>query len=145
MDLDAIHNRLKAELTGLGLRDIGQVVGLDAVIRAQRPNLPAVYLIPLTEQGGDDDTTGDPCPPETRMFGVIHVLDLRNDTTGAKGAALLKSMRAAVKQALIGWVPEAETGEPVWFVGGELVQFEGDGRLYWSDEFVFKGYFRSTP
>lgn len=145
MDLDLIHNRLKTELVGQGLRDIGQAVGLDAVIRAQRPNLPAVYLIPLSEQGGDDDTTGDPCPPETRMFGVIYVLDVRNDTTGAKGAASLKTLRAAVKQALIGFVPEEDTGEPVWFMGGELVQFEGDGRLYWSDEFVFKGYFRSTP
>lgn len=145
MDLDHIHARLKVELADQGLREIGQAVGLDAVIRSQRPALPAVYLIPLAEQGSEDDTTGTPCPRETRMFGVIYVIDVRNDTTGAKGAASLKGLRAAVKGALIGWVPEPETGEPIWHVVGELVQFEGDGRLYWSDEFVFKGYFRSAP
>lgn len=143
MDLSAIHTRLHTALADKGLREVGQAVGLDAVMRASRP-MPAVYLIPLAEKGGNDDTTGDTvCVEENRLFGVIYVIDVRNDPTGAKGTSALASLRAAVKAALIGWVQDPETGEPVWFVGGELVQFEGDGRLFWSDEFVFKGYYRS--
>jgi len=142
MDLEVIHARLKAQLTGKGLRESGQAVGLNAVLKAQRP-MPAVYTIPLSEKGGDDDTTGEPYVPEDRLFAVIYVLDVRNDVTGAKGVGTLSGLRLAVKKALVGFVPDAETGEPVWFVGGELVQLEGDGRLVWSDEFVFRGYFRS--
>ncbi|MEO8120461.1 MAG: hypothetical protein ABI606_14235, partial [Rhodoferax sp.] len=65
--------------------------------------------------------------------------------TGAPGVLDLAALRRQVKSALIGWVPDTETGEPVLFLGGQLVQFEGDGRLWWSDEFHLKSYYRSNP
>jgi hypothetical protein len=143
MDLSLIETHLTQQLADLRLREIGQAAGLDAVMSGTRP-MPSIYLVPLSEKGSEIDSTGPVCVLENRLFGVIYVLDVRGDTTGARGSASLSTLRNRVKAALIGFVPEQDCGEPVVFEGGELVQFSGDGRLIWSDEFVFKGYFRST-
>jgi hypothetical protein len=79
---------------------------------------------------------------EHRLFGVLQAVDLGSTV----GVVDLQTLRRRVKQALIGFVADESMGDPVLFVGGELVQFEGDGRLWWSDEFGFSGYYdRSNP
>ena len=40
-------------------------------------------------------------------------------------------------------IPDAQTGEPVVFASGELVDMRG-ARMWWSDEFSYKGYYRSN-
>ena len=141
MDTTAILQRLRARLTNV--REIESAAGLDA---AMRGNLvaPAVYVIPLAERGTLIEDTGPVSQVEDRMFGVIQVVETLH-TLGAPGVVDLAAVRAQVKSALIGWVPDDETGEPVVFVGGELVDFAGNGQLWWSDEFTLTGYFRSTP
>ena len=140
MDTTLILGRLKARL--VGLREIESAAGLDAAMRGNRV-APAVYLIPLAERGTLIEDTGPVTQVETGVFGVIQVVNTL-DPLGAPGVLDLAGLRAQVKAALIGWVPDTETGEPVVFLGGELVQFAGDGRLWWSDEFQLISYFRST-
>lgn len=140
MDTTLILGRLKARL--VGLREIESAAGLEAAMRGNRV-APAVYLVPLAERGTLIEDTGPASQVEDRVFGVIQVVNTL-DPLGTPGVLDLAGLRAQVKAALIGWVPDDDTGEPVWFLGGELVQFAGDGRLWWSDEFTFKNYYRSA-
>lgn len=140
MDLQPILQRLQEQLAGLDLREVSEAVALDAAIRANRA-APAVYLIPLSERGQGLDNTGEVDQIEHRLFGVLQVVDVGSTL----GVLDLKTLRQRVKQALIGFEPDDSMGDPVLFVGGELVQFEGNGRLWWSDEFGFSGYYRSNP
>ncbi|GKT18554.1 hypothetical protein AVHY2522_19245 [Acidovorax sp. SUPP2522] len=143
MQVQHFVTRLQERLQSLQLREIDSAAGLDA---AMRGNLaaPAAYVIPLSERGTELPTTGPLDQLERRVIGVLYVIDTRAPSGGA-GLTDLASLRAATKQALIGWVADDTTGEPVVFLGGELVQMEGDGRLVWSDEFLETGYYRSNP
>ncbi|ADU99829.1 phage tail terminator protein [Alicycliphilus denitrificans] len=144
MDLQPILQRLRDELADLQLREIEEAPGLDAAMRASRAT-PAIYVLPLSERGQGLDHTGDTDQIEHRLFGVLQAVDVMSPT-GTPGVVDLATLRRSVKQALIGFVADDSMGEPVLFVGGELVQFEGNGRLWWSDEFGFSGYYdRSNP
>lgn len=142
MDLNPILQRLRQQLADLPLREIEEAAGLDAAMRGSRAT-PAVYLLPLSERGQALDHTGDTDQIEYRLFGVLVVVDVMN-ASNTPGVVDLTTLRRRVKQALIGFTPDDSMGDPVLFVGGELVQFEGNGRLWWSDEFGFSGYF-SNP
>ena len=76
---------------------------------------------------------------------MLIVLDTARTAQGLDVLIELEAKRRQVRQALVGWVPDEDTGEPVTFAGGELVQFQGDGRLWWSDEFLLTTYYRSNP
>ena len=142
MELTPIVTRLQERLDPLELREIEAAAGLDAAISGNLAS-PAVYVIPLSERGTELAHTGEVDQRETRVFAVLQVTETRA-RTAAPDVDTFVPLRTAVKEALIGWVPDEDTGEPVTFLGGELIQLEGDGRLWWSDEFVFTGYFRST-
>lgn len=143
MDLDLVIARLKARLVALR-GGVGGSADLDAALRGTFV-APAAYVVPLAERGTEVPTNGPTRQRITSLFGVIQVVENLRDTTGAAALVDLKSLRAQVRDALVGWVPDTETGEPVIFVSGELVQAEGDGRIWWSDEFQLISFYRSTP
>ncbi|MBU1352098.1 MAG: hypothetical protein KKB95_09420 [Gammaproteobacteria bacterium] len=134
--------RLKAQVTGM--REIDGASSLDAAMRGAVAT-PSLYLIPLTETGRELPHTGPVDQLITVLFGVLFVLDTARSGQGMDVLIELEAKRRQVRHALVGWVPEEETGEPVTFAGGELVQFQGDGRLWWSDEFLLTTYYRSNP
>ena len=138
---DAI-GRLKAQVTGM--REIDGASSLDAAMRGA-VSCPSAYAIPLTETGRELAHTGPVDQLITVLFGVLIVLDTARTAQGLDVLIELEAKRRQVRQALVGWVPDEDTGEPVTFAGGELVQFQGDGRLWWSDEFVLTTYYRSNP
>ncbi|MDD5028901.1 MAG: hypothetical protein PHH58_05260 [Rhodoferax sp.] len=138
MDVTLIVNRLKAADTSL--LEIESAAGLDAAMRANRA-APAAYVIPLSERAVQLPSIGIVEHFEHRLFGVVFVISCLS-TTGDDAVVDLATVRAQVKEALIGFVPDATTGEPVTFAGGDLVQFQGDGQLWWSDEYQLKTYYR---
>lgn len=135
-------DRLKARVTGM--REIDGASSLDAAMRGAVAS-PSLYLIPLTETGRELPHTGQLDQLITVLFGVLLVLDTARSAQGMDVLIELHTKRAQVREALVGWVPDDDTGEPVTFAGGELVQFQGDGRLWWSDEFLLTTYYRSNP
>lgn len=139
MDLSLIVNQLKAAETVF--LEIGAAAGLDAAMRANRVT-PAAYVIPLSEPAEQLEFTGTVEHLEHRHFGVVIVVSC-SDPTGEDAVVELATARAQVKSALVGFVPVQESGEPVIFLGGELVQFEGDGFLWWSDEFQHNNYWNN--
>lgn len=141
MDLSLIVARLKAELTAL--RSVGASADLDAAIDGVLA-MPAAFVLPLSELGQDIPMTGSTSERTTLAFGVLHVIKNARDAQG--GAALddLAAHRQALRQALVGWVPNDATGEPVTFTSGRLLRLDGDGRLWWIDEFQLTTYYWSA-
>ena len=142
MWLQDVIARIKAQVTGM--REIDGASSLDAAMRGA-VSCPSAYAIPLTETGRELAHTGPVDQLITVLFGVLIVLDTARTAQGLDVLIELDAKRRQVRQALVGWVPDEDTGEPVTFAGGELVQFQGDGRLWWSDEFVLTTYYRSNP
>jgi len=142
MWLQDVIARLKAQVTGM--REIDGASSLDAAMRGA-VSCPSAYAIPLTETGRELAHTGPVDQLITVLFGVLIVLDTARTAQGLDVLIELEAKRRQVRQALVGWVPDEDTGEPVTFAGGELVQFQGDGRLWWSDEFLLTTFYRSNP
>lgn len=142
MDVQPIVDRLRERLADLALREIDAAAGLAAAMRDNRA-APALYVIPLAERATYMPHTGYVEEQETRLFGCVMALETLDFSRGTGSSVSLEQLRKRIKQALVGWVMEEETGEPVLFQGGELLDFPGDGRLWWADDFVMTGYFRS--
>lgn len=141
MDVLPTLERLRERLSDLPLREIEAAAGLNGAMNGIRA-VPAVYVIPLSERGTQLPHTGSVDQLERRLVGIVLAVEAI-DTRGGAGALDLAALRGRIKKALVGWVPEPDTGEPVTFQGGDLVDFPGDGRLWWADEYLLTGYFRS--
>jgi hypothetical protein len=140
MDLSSIVDRLKAQL--VGLKAIGSSADLDSAIDGVVA-MPAAFVLPLGEQGADMGMLSSTGQSINQAFSVIHVLNNRRDALG--GAALddLKTLRLNLRTALVGWVPDTSNGEAVTFTSGRLLRMDGDGRLWWADEFQVTTYYWS--
>ena len=141
MDLTLILARLKAQLSGL--KSVGTSADLDTAIEGAVA-LPAAFLLPLAERATASDLTGSTSQRITQAFAVLHVVSNRRDALGSAALSDLVPLRARLRAALVGWVPDAETGEPVHYSAGRLLQLDHDGRLWWLDEFELVTYFWST-
>lgn len=129
------------------LRAVGGAADLDAAMRpGARITPPMAYVMPLGERAGAaQGRTAVLRQPVSCTFGVVLVIQALRDNEGREALQALSTLRAQLSLGLVGWVPDADTGEQVTYLGGELVQFEGDGRLWWSDEFQHTTHVRRVP
>ncbi|MDD2809298.1 hypothetical protein [Rhodoferax sp.] len=137
MQLRPIQSRLKTALPGL--RQVGGSADMVSAM-AGAVAVPAAFVLPMGEVGKDLGLLGQTHQSVAQGFGVLHVVSNRRDAQGSAALDDLEALRTALKLALIGWVPDAATGEPVTFVSGKLVQFDAEGRLWWLDEFLLNTY-----
>ena len=140
MDLSLIEARLKDQLTGL--KAIGTSADLDSAIDGVVA-MPAAFVLPLAEKGADMGLLGSTGQAIEQSFSVIHVLNNRRDATGKAALGDLATLRLNLRAALVGWVPDASNGENVIFTSGRLLRMDGDGRLWWADEFSVNTYYWS--
>lgn len=140
MDLSSILARLKTQLTGL--KSVGVSADLDAAIEGVVA-MPAAFVLPLAESGIDMGMLSGTDEKVTQAFGVVHCLSNRRDAQGAAALDDLRDHRLNLRTALVGWVPDDATGEPVHFTAGRLLRLDGDGRLWWIDEFQLTTYYWS--
>jgi hypothetical protein len=136
MDVTPFIARLRAQLTGFVL--IAGSADADAA-RAHAPATPAAYVIPLAENASGSRLLSVHEQRLEQEFGVVLVVANLRDATGAAAAVELHTRRLAVRSALLGWVPDTTTGEPVEFTGGALLEFR-EQRVWWQDEFRLKAY-----
>lgn len=141
MDLSLITARLKAQLTGL--RSIGLSAELDAAVGGVVA-VPAAFVLPLADSASDLGMSGSTGQRVVQAFSVVHVVSNRRDAQGSAAMADLHTHRLALRTALVGWVPDADNGEPVTYTGGHLLKMDGDGRLWWSDEFQLTTFYWSA-
>jgi hypothetical protein len=141
MDLKPIIARLKTQLTGL------KAIGTSAAMLAAREGvvaLPAAFVLPLGEQGADMGMLSTTGQSVNQLFGVVHVLTNLRDVQGDAALDDLHTLRMNLRAALVGWVPDASTGEAVTFTSGRMVEFDEKGRLWWTDEFQVTTYYWSA-
>lgn len=141
MNLGPIVARLKSTLPAL--RSVGVAADLDAAFNGVVAT-PSAFVLPLAESGDDIDLLSSTGQRLHLNFGVVHGLSNRRDAAGGAAMDDLATHRAALKAALIGWVPNADTGEAVTFKSGRLLKMDGDGRLWWIDEFQLIDYYWSA-
>ena len=140
MDLEFVVTRLKAQTTGL--RAIGGAADFDAALNGNVV-LPALYVIPLGDSADWMGHTGSYDETENIDFGVVIGVANLKDVRGEAAQTTLAPVRRQVRQALAGWAPDDNTGEPIRKTSGRLLRMDGDGRLWWMDRFQLKTYFRS--
>lgn len=140
MDLSSILARLKTQLTEL--KSVGVSADLDAAIEGVVA-MPAAFVLPLADSGTDMGMLSSTDEKVAQAFGVVHCLSNRRDAQGAAALDDLKVHRLNLRTALVGWVPDDATGEPVHFTAGRLLRLDGDGRLWWIDEFQLITYYWS--
>lgn len=140
MQLDFVIERLKAQVPGL--KAVGGAADLDAALTGAVA-VPAAFVIPLSDDSALQPHTGSYDETDRWEFGVVLALANLRDARGEAALASLAPMRAAVRAALAGWAPDEATGEPVTKGRGQLLRFDGDGRLWWIDRFSWTTFFRS--
>lgn len=140
MDLSPILARLQDQLTGF--KRIGSAADLESLGHGAAPT-PAAYLLPLAESAEDNALIGGFDQRLSVQFAVIVAVSNKQDAAGAAAMGDLEPLRAQIHSALLGWAPDASTGEPVGFVSGHLVSFE-NAQLWWMDEFHVTTYWRKS-
>ena len=100
-------------------------IGL-ATLKGVPDAVPAAYVFVKEEASSPTERmTG---PVLQRVETDLAVLIIAGNVADAQGSAVavdLEALKATVRGALIGFVPEATHGEPVQHVSGQLVQFKG--------------------
>lgn len=141
MDLSLITAHLKASLSGL--RSVGVSADLDAALDGVVA-MPAAFVLPLADAASDLGMSGSTGQRVVQAFSVVLCLSNRRDAMGSAAMADLHTHRMALRTALVGWVPDAANGEPVTYTSGRLLKMDGDGRLWWSDEFQLTTFYWSA-
>jgi hypothetical protein len=141
MDLSLIKERLKTTL--VGLRGIGVAADLEAAMGGTVA-LPGAFVLPLAELGTDLGLVSSTYELTKQTFGVVHGVSNRRDPAGDAAMVDLTVLRTNLRNALVGWVPDVGNGEAVTFASGRLLRMDGDGRLWWIDEFDLKTYYWSN-
>lgn len=140
MDLTPVINRLRTLL--VGFKTVGSAVDLDAAIGGLVA-VPAAFVMPLSESATANDLLQQTSQRITSLFGVVLCVSNKRDSTGAAALADLTSLRGQVRAALVGWIPDAATAEPVHYSSGQLLRLDGDGRLWWVDQFDLTTFYWS--
>lgn len=134
--IDTVISRLDTQVAAL--KTVAGTVEF-AVAETAAKQLPAAYVIPLTEKpSGNALETGVEQHVVVRFGVALAVLNVK-DARGQAGQAALKTLRDAVSAALLGWEPLAGY-DPVLFGGGQILKL-GNGVMWWQDEYV-TGYYR---
>ncbi len=126
-----------------GAPDLKKVFGAAefAAIKESPPlaQLPQAYVIPLAERAQPSERVNAVRQRVDIEIGVVLAIGgSRADERGGTQAVEIKAVRDAVRMALLGWPPTADS-DPFEFAGGELLAFR-DGVLWWQDAFSTSVY-----
>lgn len=131
--VEAIIERLRdASETPFALVErIGDLAALK-----ERPNaMPAAYVLTMEEVSGDNERDTGPVLQRIESdIGVIIVAENVSDAKAGAAAAEIEEVKAWTRRRLLGFVPDAATGEPVTHVAGKLVKVSG-GCVWWGETF----------
>lgn len=141
IDLAPFITRIKDQVKAFKV--VEGALELEKVMAGTRPVSPAAYVFLREERGADSGETGVTDQVMDALVSVVLLVDTHNDPVGKRAAAELVTLRKALRKALVGWVPDANTGEPVLFERGVLLSFEAS-RSCWADEFSWTYYYEGA-
>lgn len=135
----AIANRIRERVPDL--KQVGGAIELDAIVSgAVVPISPSAYVVLTGERADDDDGfTGRLMQRVTSAYTVVYVVQDYSDATGSAIAPELQRLRTAVRNALLGWVPDPDNGEPVRAAECALIDVI-NGTTIWGDGYLINHY-----
>lgn len=133
MDVTPIIDRLREQCPPPLFKSVGGAIELDAAVQSA-PATPCAWVMPLAEKAETPHLASVQTQLVMQDISVVICVTNRRDATGAAASQDLKTLRQAVRAALMGWAPDGETGDPLAFTSGRLLRFD-EGRLWWADEF----------
>lgn len=85
--------------------------------------MPAAYVLVEEEESGDNERATGPVLQRCEAdIAVVIVTDNVSDVSGGAVASDIEALKAAVRAALIGFVPAStQGGDPITHVGGRLI------------------------
>lgn len=119
-------------------------IGL-ATLKGVPDAVPAAYVFVKEEASAPSERMTGPVLQRVETdLAVLIIAGNVSDAQGAAAAGDLEALKAAVRGALIGYVPEATNGEPVQHVSGQLAQFRG-GYAWHEDLYSAATYLEEQP
>lgn len=128
LDLTLWETKLQDASTDL--KKIGRASGL-AQAQQELKQDPAAFFIPGTEKAGENRFGNAVDQTVTVAVGVVIGIKNAGAKTGAKNIDELKTIRAQIDNALLGWQP-ADANDQIEYVSGRLLGFN-DQVLWWMD------------
>lgn len=138
--LSAIATRLDTQVAAL--LHVGGAAEFAAAAETNPLAVPAAYVIALQETPGPNQLGNDVHQRIVAHVGVVLVVRNVADTTGAAAQADLKTLRAAVQTALLGWQPATGYDPLERAAPSGLLAFK-DQHLWWQDAYATAYYVRS--
>ena len=92
-----------------------------------------VYVMLVDESAGDNTLLNAVRQQVTTGVAVVIALTNYRDRRGAAGIDAIETVRDEVRQALLGWAPDDDSGVMV-YRRGRLLDLQ-EATLWWSDEF----------
>lgn len=139
MNIEPIITALRGRVPVLEQRVFGAAQW--AVLeRDEAPQYPAAYVVPLSEDPGDQESAVGYYQTVTNRFGVIVCVDQHEDERGQEAARQIDALRTALFKALLGWQQEPKTDySEIVYEGGALLYMDPE-RVFWQFEFSFETY-----
>ncbi|MBP0439436.1 phage tail terminator protein [Tianweitania sediminis] len=131
--VDVVIARLR-DTSGSPFRLVEPIAELAAL--KDGPNTtPAAFVVILEEVAGESERlTGPVLQPVEVDLGVYIVTSNVSDATGGAAAGEIDSLKAWVRQQMIGFAPNAEHGEPFTLIAGKLVR-AAKGSVWWGETY----------
>lgn len=130
--------RIAAEVPAL--RAVGGAADLSAIQRGVVA-APSAWIIPVAETARDSETVSIVSQRVNATVGIVIAVSNLRDARGAAAQDGLADIRIAIREALLGWAPDADH-DPATFARGRLLSLS-DQVLWWQDEY-FTGYHMRT-
>lgn len=146
--IDAAIARLGAQLLAGQANPAGPfrliegALELEALTDKPPAQTPALYLLPLSEIGGDNNRANAVSQRVALVFGTVLVLRRHGDAAGAAKLDALAPLRQAVRDALLGWTPD-QHHDVVTFHSGRLADM-GNGAVWWLDAWQTSTHYRKS-
>lgn len=117
-------------------------VALAAVSDAP-PATPAAYVVPMREASGENERMTGGLLQRTELdIAVVIIVENVSDDRGAAAGQDLEPLKAAVRAALLGWMP-ASAEDVITHVSGELTASR-EGVVWWEEIFATAAYLESN-
>jgi len=121
-------------------RSVEGALELEALTDRPPARSPALYVLPLSEQAGDNTRATAVSQRLAIVFGVVIVLRRHGDAGGAAKLDELSPLRQAVRGTLLGWAPD-QAHDVVTFHSGRLADM-GNGAVWWLDAWQTATHYR---
>ena len=118
-----------------GLKLVGSAADFAVASETSPRAWPAAYVLPLSERVLHDDGLGDDVTQVVEAtYGIALALSNVSDAKGGAAAIDLDTLRAAVREALLGWCP-AGCEDTFSYAAGALLGFANQV-IWWQDAYV---------